>query len=271
MSLTATIKSIQDIMRKDVGVDGDAQRIGQLGWMLFYKIFSDQDAELESSEDNYESPIPAELRWDEWADSKRLGKNAPTGNDLLELIDGRLFPQLKTLEVDELEDTAKQRSLLLRSVFEDAYNYMKSGTLLRDCNLHTIVRLPNGVFSPYTSIRTNVLFFTKGEPTTEVWYYEHPYPPGYKSYSKTKPMTIQEFEPEKAWWHNRTENEFAWSVPVETIIANGYNLDIKNPNAATTNHEDPLLLLKQYQEVAAAADRARGELKAALQACLEKS
>ena len=130
MSLTATIKSIQDIMRKDVGVDGDAQRIGQLGWMLFYKIFSDQDAELEINEDDYVSPIPSDLRWDEWADSKRLGKNAPTGDELLELIDGRLFPQLKTLEVDELEGTAKQRSLLLRSVFEDAYNYMKSGTLL---------------------------------------------------------------------------------------------------------------------------------------------
>jgi type I restriction enzyme M protein len=67
MSLTATIKSIQDIMRKDVGVDGDAQRIGQLGWMLFYKIFSDQDTELEINEDDYDSPIPSDLRWDEWA------------------------------------------------------------------------------------------------------------------------------------------------------------------------------------------------------------
>ncbi len=63
--------------------------------------------------------------------------------------------------------------------------------LLRDCNLHTIVRLPNGVFNPYTSIRTNVLFFTKGEPTEAVWYYEHPYPEGYKSYSKTKPMRVE--------------------------------------------------------------------------------
>ena len=72
--------------------------------------------------------------------------------------------------------------------------------LLDECNLHTIVRLPNGVFSPYTGIKTNLLFFTKGEPTKEVWYYEHPYPTGYKSYSKTKPMRIEEFEPEKEWW-----------------------------------------------------------------------
>ena len=75
--------------------------------------------------------------------------------------------------------------------------------LLDECNLHTIVRLPNGVFTPYTGIKTNLLFFTKGEPTKEVWYYEHPYPEGYKSYTKTKPMRIEEFEPEKTWWENR--------------------------------------------------------------------
>ena len=106
MSLSATIKSIQDIMRKDVGVDGDAQRIGQLGWMVFYKIFSDQDAELELNDDNYDSPLPLDLRWDEWADSNRLGKNAPTGDDLLKLVDGQLFPTLKELAVDDLDGIA---------------------------------------------------------------------------------------------------------------------------------------------------------------------
>ncbi len=84
--------------------------------------------------------------------------------------------------------------------------------LLEECNLHTIVRLPKGVFAPYTTIKTNILFFTKGEPTKDVWFYEHPYPDGYKSYSKTKPMRIEEFEPEKAWWDNREENERAWKV-----------------------------------------------------------
>ncbi len=99
--------------------------------MLFYKIFSDQDTELEINTDDYDSPIPADLRWDEWADSTKLGKNAPTGADLLKRIDGQLFPQLKTLDGKDLEGIAQQRALLLWSVFEDAYNYMKSGTLLR--------------------------------------------------------------------------------------------------------------------------------------------
>jgi type I restriction enzyme M protein len=133
------------------------------------------------------------------------------------------------------------------------------------------VRLPNGVFSPYTSIRTNVLFFTKGEPTQDVWYYEHPYPSGAKSYNKTKPMRIEEFDVEKAWWHNREETERAWKVSVDTIAANGYNLDIKNPNTVVDSHEDPLVLLKQYNEAAAIADQSRLALKSALQSCLEHS
>lgn len=70
--------------------------------------------------------------------------------------------------------------------------------LLTECDLHTIVRLPNGVFSPYTGIKTNILFFTKGKPTKEVWYFEHPYPPSVKSYNKTKPIRIEEFDLEKA-------------------------------------------------------------------------
>jgi type I restriction enzyme M protein len=487
MSLSATIKSIQDIMRKDVGVDGDAQRIGQMGWLLFFKIFSDQDAELELNDEHYESPVPMGLCWDQWADSQRLGKDAPTGDELLEFIETKLFRTFQNLDPEEYGGQGRERALLLRSVFEDAYNYMKSGTLLRqvidkindsidlnqrqtrdvfgdiyeqilkdlqsagnagefytpravtqfavdmtnprlgetvldpacgtggfltcayehlkaqaktpqdlemakgciqgvekkqlphllcvtnmmvhgievptnirhdntlrrplrdygpqdwvdvvvtnppfggmeedgieggfptefrtretadlflvlvmellkpggraaivlpdgtlfgegiktrvkekllrDCNLHTIVRLPNGVFNPYTSIRTNVLFFTKGEPTEAVWYYEHPYPAGYKSYSKTKPMRVAEFAPEKAWWHDRQESEQAWRVPMADIVANGYNLDIKNPNTPEDVHEDPLVLLGQYQAAAAAADEARNALKASLMAALER-
>jgi type I restriction enzyme M protein len=89
--------------------------------------------------------------------------------------------------------------------------------LLDECNLHTIVRLPNGVFNPYTGIKTNLLFFEKGGKTKHVWYYEHPYPPGYKSYSKTKPIRIEEFGAEKKWWKRRRENEHAWKVPVAQI------------------------------------------------------
>jgi type I restriction enzyme M protein len=140
--------------------------------------------------------------------------------------------------------------------------------LLEECNLHTIVRLPNGVFSPYTGIKTNLLFFTKGEPTKEVWYYEHPYPAGYRSYSKTKPIRIEEFAPEKAWWQSRDESEFAWRVPVEDIKANNYNLDIKNPNKVDEDHGDPVELLAKYkkllEEVAETRDALKNELMAAL-------
>jgi type I restriction enzyme M protein len=102
--------------------------------------------------------------------------------------------------------------------------------LLNECNLHTIVRLPNGVFAPYAGISTNLLFFTKGESTKEIWYFEHPLPEGYKTYSKTKPIRIEEFDLEKAWWENREENQYAWLVSIEEIKKRNYNLDIKNPN-----------------------------------------
>lgn len=106
--------------------------------------------------------------------------------------------------------------------------------LTEECNLHTIVRLPNGVFNPYTGIKTNILFFTKGQPTKEVWFYEHPYPEGVKNYSKTKPMKFEEFQQEIDWWGNeadgfasRTETKQAWKVSIEDIIERNFNLDIK--------------------------------------------
>jgi len=140
--------------------------------------------------------------------------------------------------------------------------------LLEECNLHTIVRLPNGVFNPYTGIKTNLLFFIKGEPTKEVWYYEHHYPEGYKSYSKTKPLRIDEFEPEKAWWENREENDFAWRVPVEDIKTNGYNLDIKNPNNGDAGHGDPEEILTKYKELLASIAKTRNSLKQELKDAL---
>lgn len=480
MSLSTTIKSIQDIMRKDAGIDGDAQRIGQLGWMLFFKIFSDLEIESELEDDDYESPVLPHLRWNAWANEDLVGTDAPTGDDLLDLVDNSLFPVIKDLNVAHFNGKARERAELLRSVFEDAYNYMKSGTLMRqvinkinhdidfnksktrhlfgdiyeqilrdlqgagnagefytpraatqfavdmiaprlgetvldpacgtggfltaafehmrtqadtseqlaelkasirgvekkalphllgttnlmlhgvevpqvrhgntlarplrdygpkdqvdvivtnppfggmeedgiennfpaefrtretadlflvlvmdllrdggraaivlpdgtlfgegiktrikkrlleECNLHTIVRLPKGVFAPYTTIKTNILFFTKGEPTKDVWFYEHPYPEGYKSYSKTKPMRIEEFEAEKAWWENREETERAWRVTAEDIAAGGYNLDVTNPNVVDDGHEDPDVLLARYEEAAAEVEDARGALRSAL-------
>ncbi|HEY3321214.1 MAG TPA: class I SAM-dependent DNA methyltransferase [Planctomycetota bacterium] len=101
--------------------------------------------------------------------------------------------------------------------------------LLTNFNLHSIVRLPNGVFAPYTSIPTNLLFFDRSGPTKDVWYYEHLLPEGRKNYTKTAPIQFEEFAPLLAWWKERAENERAWKVPARDILANGCNLDIKNP------------------------------------------
>lgn len=146
MSLSTTIKSIQDVMRTDVGVDGDAQRIGQLTWMLFLKIWDDREQELELIDQRYVSPlvdvvwydggqrrVSADLRWRAWAaDPEGL-----TGDRLLDYTEHTLFPALKTMEIGRPDGTERSaiglssRRALIRSVFEDAYQYMKSGTLLR--------------------------------------------------------------------------------------------------------------------------------------------
>lgn len=152
--------------------------------------------------------------------------------------------------------------------------------LLTECDLHTIVRLPNGVFAPYTGIKTNLLFFTKGRPTKDVWFYEHPYPPGAKSYNKTKPLNIKEFDAEKAWWgvakgkigepnlKKRVANELAWKVSAADIAANGYNLDIKNPHNADTGPGDPDELLKEFTRINAEAASILEALKQELASAL---
>jgi type I restriction enzyme M protein len=485
MSLGNTIKAIQDIMRKDAGVDGDAQRIGQLAWMLFLKIYSDLELETELEDSKYKSPTPKKFRWESWADEEALGKDAFTGDALINFINNELFPKLKELDLTPFNGQARERGALLISVFDDAYNYMKNGTLLRqvinkinqdidynsvetrhlfgdiyeqilrdlqnagnageyytpravtqfaidmvdpqlgeivldpacgtggfltgafehmkkqvkkptelktlknsirgvekkplphvlcatnmmvhgievpsnilndntlarplrdygkkdqvdvivtnppfggveedgiennfpaefrtretadlflvlvmellkdggraaivlpdgtlfgegiktrikkkmleECNLHTIVRLPKSVFAPYTSIATNVLFLTKGEPTKDIWYYEHQLPEGVKAYNKTKPMRLSEFDEEKKWWNKRKETEKAWKVSAEDIAANKYNLDIKNPNAPVETHEDPEELLAQYAEAVKAVKSLQDQLKASLEQSL---
>lgn len=124
-NISGVIKSIQDIMRKDVGVDGDAQRIGQMVWMFFLKIYDDRETELELIESDFKSAIPDHLRWRNWA----ANAEGITGDALADFVNLQLFPKLKT------DPTAQgalgQRAQLLRDVFEDAYNYMKSGTLMR--------------------------------------------------------------------------------------------------------------------------------------------
>ncbi|HCE3704269.1 TPA: SAM-dependent DNA methyltransferase [Vibrio parahaemolyticus] len=148
--------------------------------------------------------------------------------------------------------------------------------LVEKCNLHTIVRLPNGVFAPYTGIKTNILFFTKkpetAQPaTTHIWFYEHPYPEGVTSYNKSKPMTFEEFTTEIDWWGNeednfkdRVENEQAWKVSIEDIKNRNYNLDIKNPHIGEQIKRDPVELLKDYDEQQKEIQSLRDQLKAIL-------
>ena len=124
MSISTTIKTIQDIMRKDAGVDGDAQRISQLVWMIFLKIFDDREKEYELMDDGYVSPIPDRLRWCNWA----ADPEGITGDELLDFVNDDLFKTLKDLYLTAEGD---RRGFVVRSVFEDAYNYMKSGTLMR--------------------------------------------------------------------------------------------------------------------------------------------
>lgn len=479
MSARTTVKSIQDIMRQDAGVDGDAQRLSQLCWMFFLKIIDDQDRQLETLRDGYRSPIPKRLQWRQWA----ADPEGITGETLLEFVNGDLFPTLKELPV---RGPSANRARVVRSIFEDAYNYMKKGHLMRqvinkiqtvdfndlaerkhfgevyeqllndlqsagnagefytpravtafmvnridphpgevlfdpacgtggfltcairhmrdryvknvadeeamqaslravekkplphmlcvtnmllhgiedpsfvrhdntlarpyiswgqqdrvdivlanppfggkeeegiesnfpahfrtketadlflalfirllkpggragivlpdgslfgegvktrlkehllqECNLHTIVRLPNSVFKPYATIGTNLLFFEKGEPTKEIWFYEHRVPEGQKAYSMTKPIRVEHLQGCVDWWGGskrtkRKETPQAWKVTTEEIKARGYNLDVKNPHTVAPDHGDPEQLLRDLDAAESETARLRAQLKAIL-------
>ena len=147
--------------------------------------------------------------------------------------------------------------------------------LMEDCNLHTIVRLPKSVFAPYTSISTNILFFTKGKKTEEVWFYEHQLPQGVKAYNKTKPLQLKEFDALKAWWGkesdgfvSRVANEQAWNVSLQDIIDRNYNLDIKNPHLVEEDVKDPEDLLSKYEILEAEVAKIRQQLKVILDEAL---
>lgn len=124
MTLSNFIKGIQDIMRQDAGVDGDAQRISQLVWMLFLKVFDTKEEEWELVEEDYSPIIPEKYQWRKWAGDEE----GITGDELLDFVNNELFTELKEIEVDEFTD---KRRVIVKEVFSDSYNYMKSGTLMR--------------------------------------------------------------------------------------------------------------------------------------------
>ena len=170
MSARNTVKSIQDIMRQDVGVDGDAQRLSQLCWMFFLKIIDDQDQQLEMMQDHY---------------------------------------------------------------------------------------------------RTNLLFFEKGKPTEEIWFYEHRVPEGQKAYSMTRPIKVEHLQGCVDWWggaerKDRQSTEVAWKVGIAEIKARNYNLDFKNPHTIALAHGDPQELLAKLEQDEQKTASLRDQLKAIL-------
>jgi type I restriction enzyme M protein len=140
---------------------------------------------------------------------------------------------------------------------------------MEECNLHTIVRLPNSVFKPYASIGTNLLFFEKGEPTREIWFYEHRVPEGQKAYSMTKPIRLEYLQPCIDWWggverQGRVENDVAWRVTADAVKERGYNLDIKNPHVVADEHGDPEELLARLAAAQQQVVSLRDQLKSIL-------
>jgi len=202
-----------------------------------------------------------------------IEKNFPSDMQTRETAD--LFLQL----IIEVLNTKGRAAVVLPdgTLFGEGVKTKIKKLLVEECNLHTIIRLPNGVFNPYTGIKTNILFFTKGTPTKDVWFYEHPYPAGVKNYNKTKPMKFEEFKTELEWWGNeadgfasRTETEQAWKVSIDDIIARNYNLDIKNPHVGEVISHNPEELLADYSKQQADIQDLRDQLKGILSAALAK-
>lgn len=194
-------------------------------------------------EDGIESNFPAHFRTKETADLFlalfiRLLK--PGGRAAIVLPDGSLFGEGVKTRLKE--------------------------QLLQECNLHTIVRLPNSVFKPYASIGTNLLFFEKGEPTREVWFYEHRVPEGQKAYSMTRPIRFEHLKGCIDWWggagrQDRQATEQAWKVGIVEIKARNYNLDFKNPHTVADDHGDPQELLARLEAAEAQTAALRDQLK----------
>lgn len=466
MAIGNFVKRIQDVMRNDSGVNGDAQRIEQIVWILFLKIYDAKEETWEFHDDNYKSIIPEDLKWRDWAVDRKDGE-ALTGDALLDFVNNKLFPTLKNLEID---DETPMSQVIVKYAFEDANNYQKDGILLRqviniideidfteykerhefgtiyesflkdlqsagnagefytpravtdfmvevvkpelgekigdfacgtggfltsalnlldkqvgnslekrniynksvygiekkslphmlcvtnmlihdiddpnilhgnaleidykelrkmepfeivlmnppyggsekdsvkvnfpmelrssetadlfmnvimyrlkkngraaviipdgflfgtdnakfnikkklfsEFNLHTVVRMPNSVFAPYTSIRTNILFFDNTESTKETWFYRVDMPEGYKNFSKTRPMKLEHFNEALVWWDNREEIEVegfpkAKKYTIGEIVERNYNIDLCGFPHEEEVILEPMDLIQQYQE-----------------------
>ena len=466
MSINNIVKRLQDVMRNDAGINGDAQRIEQMVWILFLKVYDAKEENWEFHNDKFQSIIPVNLRWRNWAKDNKDGK-VLTGESLLNFVNTELFPSLKKLEVDEHTPMSK---LIVKDTFVDSFNYMKDGVLLRqvvniideidfneyedrhafgeiyetilkdlqsagnagefytpravtefmtlminpklgermadfasgtggfltsflkvideqvqtvedreiynnsifgiekkalphllcitnmllhdienpmilhdnsleknvrdyeeeedkfdvimmnppyggnekdsvkinfptelrssetadlfmilimfrlakngrcaiilpdgflfgtdnaksaikqkllsEFNLHTIIRLPKSVFSPYTSITTNLLFFDNTKKTKETWFYRMDMPEGYKNFAKTKPMKLEHFAPVMEWWSNREEINVdgfdkARKFTVKEIVDNNYNLDLCGFPHFEEEVLEPKATIINYQE-----------------------
>ena len=199
--------------------------------------------------------------------------NPPFGGTEEEGIETNFPSELQTREtadlflqliVEVLADKGRAAVVLPDgTLFGEGVKSKLKKMLTEECNLHTIIRLPNGVFNPYTGIKTNLLFFTKGTPTKDIWFYEHPYPAGVKNYSKTKPMKFEEFQTEIDWWGNendgfasRVENENAWKVDFKGIRETA-------ENNAQPHWDKATALLDEVKTLEPSLRKARAELKAA--------
>lgn len=161
------------------------------------------------------------------------------------------------------------------SLFGEGIKTRLKEHLLEECNLHTIVRLPNSVFKPYASIGTNLLFFEKGTPTKDIWYWEHRVPEGQKAYSMTKPIRQEHLQDCVDWWggkerQGREEGPQAWRVTLEEVKARGFNLDFKNPHTVADDHGDPETLLEGLTAAETNAARLRDQLKSILAEALAR-
>ena len=226
-----------------------------LGWMLAVTqlLLRDVIAAPRITNDNaIEHPL-AEIRSDDRADviagtlpfgriaDRRVLNNFPAAFQTTEAAPLHLLLSMQLLQPGGRAALVVPDTLLCRQ----GVTARVRQRLLEDCDLHTIVRLPPGTFSPSTSIRTSIFFFTQGRPTRDVWYHEHRIPEGLRNYSKRRPLRAEDFEPLRAWWSDRRETDAAFRVPIETLQARDFDLDVPHPRAvpvtesATTDSSPP--------------------------------